>query len=1614
MGQRIYKLEVLAFILLVTLYIYKVDANPEPASPVQGRAPTTRNEYPKIGEGPKDVFFAKNSPGSLDCLASGVPTPTITWYQNGKEVQFDKDHVRMLLPDGQLFFLRFIYTKNQTHVGTYYCKAANSLGEVVSREATVKVAVIKDDFRQEPVDTTRSIHSTVTLHCKPPRGEPDPKISWQHNDRPVSLGDRITQHKDGDLTITTLTAQDSGEYVCLATNKAGVRQSSPALLKVLEVPEITGFPEDVMREEGSTVEFHCEVLGEADIQWKKEGGTSNKQKWRQLPDNTLRIENVEADDEGTYVCTAENAAGVVEAAAHLKIEYTPKFLVRPHDQVVAVGRTISLHCSAAGYPQPTIYWETKAKKDLMFVKYQSDRFSVSDDGTLRIERIQKSDQGSYSCIAYSSKGKAQASADISVRDNDLRPPPIIRFGPINQTLEEDAVALLRCQATGDPKPIIRWYKNGRSLDKKDARYLLLDSGTLQISSLKISDSGNYMCKAGSETGETTMTAKLIVESEGRSFIKSPPDLTEFPGAPEKPVVSDVTDTSVRLSWKLFRDTGASPVDSYQVEYFGYGLSESWKIAGARYTSTDITVDGLVPNTTYVFLVRAINSHGKGGPSPLSEIIRTLEKGHNVVPTITLPVAEIEERLRDIQVSLLRGEAVNSSAIRISWMVNTENKVVTGFVVQYRHILNMGDRHDHRYGQTVIKRVPYRPLSHTITGLESYEYYEICVMAASGTLTSSCSKPMKIQSGESVPTRPPKDTVIERVSDSEVLVKWSAPDIEHRKGEIIGYQVKCSSEDGVHNCSKHTNGSTHEVKIDGLVPGVNYNIEIAAQTQKGVGKFSTALSVGPDENQITKKAWFIGMIGALGGILWLGLCIFTVWLCKSRKRRKKLKEQWYTGGPRTSDKTSERNGSVARKGYGVKDGNFQDNNEAGLPPEYNTLLQQSQHESSDNQSDTMYNMANHPEMKTFYQQSGPVTPYATTALLQAQAQAQNSRKQSGDQLFRPINPGCKQYSGGSGDSATDRSITTDVSIESREPNRSSAGDSGHLSDENGMLIKQLRKPGYRPGMPQNQPVVNWNDVLPPPPNHPPSDGEYLQDDQLYSEIPEDRARSPLSPVSMAQMSACSCPVTHPHQMQNFSPGAYSDNCNRCMSLRNFDNRPYSPQQLAQMQRQHVLPPNISRTLGAPQRGGSQRGGTPVYLHGYSQPWDSQPLPRGPYEYDYAQVPREDGYNYTQPIQDGLIDRNIDYNDSSVPYQGPPRDFSNIPGGPPGNYCEGPCRGQMNNLNALNTSYHRNRGETSQIPCLDGYKIESPPSSASEYRVCNSGGSSAGSAKSRGGMKGRSSSEGNDLKDKQYVVGPETQCRPLMYHSRSESSQPGHCMIDEGYSRNADSPISEDPDYAEDSENGVDRTNERDSMVANWESQEDCSELHSSSSNVSEEGDNQFLNEEDFASAVARAAELSGLTVVGTTVSDPNPKQGKKAKRHHRQARPISPGYSTDSNYGTADIPHKPYPKSQRRKQLVEHGKLRKKGDNSSSKEDSSNTVETTNEIPSPDTKNGSEKHGYINPLPASPAKSGKSEIPSLYRSHRSPGGGTGQEVQQNSGNSGNKLGMFNFGDDIPVV
>ena len=71
-------------------------------------------------------------------------------------------------------------------------------------------------------------------------------------------------------------------------------------------------------------------------------------------------------------------------------------------------------------------------------------------------------------------------------DVDARPPPIIYHGPQNQTLPVDSVATLSCSASGEPAPVISWYRDQRIIPPRDRRFTILQSGALQITGAVIS------------------------------------------------------------------------------------------------------------------------------------------------------------------------------------------------------------------------------------------------------------------------------------------------------------------------------------------------------------------------------------------------------------------------------------------------------------------------------------------------------------------------------------------------------------------------------------------------------------------------------------------------------------------------------------------------------------------------------------------------------------------------------------------------------------------------------------------------------------------------------------------------------------------------------------------------------------------------------------------------------------------------------------------------------------------------------------------------------------------------------------------------------------------------
>lgn len=71
-----------------------------------------------------------------------------------------------------------------------------------------------------------------------------------------------------------------------------------------------------------------------------------------------------------------------------------------------------------------------------------------------------------------------------------RPPPVIRQGPVNQTVAVDGTLVLSCVATGSPVPTILWRKDGVLVSTQDSRIKQLETGMLQIRYAKVTFKDN--------------------------------------------------------------------------------------------------------------------------------------------------------------------------------------------------------------------------------------------------------------------------------------------------------------------------------------------------------------------------------------------------------------------------------------------------------------------------------------------------------------------------------------------------------------------------------------------------------------------------------------------------------------------------------------------------------------------------------------------------------------------------------------------------------------------------------------------------------------------------------------------------------------------------------------------------------------------------------------------------------------------------------------------------------------------------------------------------------------------------------------------------------------------
>ncbi|XP_063067047.1 netrin receptor DCC [Engraulis encrasicolus] len=234
-----------------------------------------------------------------------------------------------------------------------------------------------------------------------------------------------------------------------------------------------------------------------------------------------------------------------------------RFVLEPLDTVTVRGGVLQLDCEAqsseggvsTGATAVTIAW----KKDGVLLSAMVDeRRQQLANGSLLVHNVVHSrhhrpDEGLYQCLA-SLEG---VGAIVS------RTAKVTVAGPLRVVVPTESVsahlgdtALLRCEVTGEPMPVVRWQKNredlpvvgtagsgggGGGVATGDGRVVVLPSGALQVSQVQPPDSATYRCLAENPSSSRTGTdADLRVlpepgEVRKLEFLQRPVRVTALQG-----------------------------------------------------------------------------------------------------------------------------------------------------------------------------------------------------------------------------------------------------------------------------------------------------------------------------------------------------------------------------------------------------------------------------------------------------------------------------------------------------------------------------------------------------------------------------------------------------------------------------------------------------------------------------------------------------------------------------------------------------------------------------------------------------------------------------------------------------------------------------------------------------------------------------------------------------------------------------------------------------------------------------------------------------------------------------------------------------------------------------
>uniref|UniRef100_A0A671MK57 Contactin-5 n=1 Tax=Sinocyclocheilus anshuiensis TaxID=1608454 RepID=A0A671MK57_9TELE len=764
---------------------------------------------------PDDGIFSLDSDDKkviMNCEARGNPVPTYSWLINGTVVDTEADF-RYSLIAGNLI----IHNASEAiDYGRYQCRAENSIGTVLSRDALLQFAYLGAFSGRARGAVSVREGQGVVLMCAPPPHSPEIIYSWVFNELPSFVAEdsrRFISQETGNLYISKVQPSDVGSYVCQVKNTVtNARVLSPPTPLALKTDGVMGeyepkieahFPQTVLAAKGVTVRLECFALGNPvpTITWRKMSGNIPKKARLRKSQAVLEIPNIQLEDSGSYECKAENTRGGTAFRGHLQVYTLPQWISMINDTQLDSGEQLHWECRATGKPRPTYRWLRNGEP----LNSQSRVEMVN--GELIIHRLQQADSGMYQCIAENKYGAIYSSAELKI----LASAPMFSTNPFRLIATVGKDVSLECRPRASPKPRISWRKNDRRV-----QIMLLRNNTLRIINSSRSDEGSYVCRAENQFGSAELTTVLLVKEPMRVELS--------------PIRVEVTvGESVVLSCKVTHDPSLDV--SFLWLLNNQPLNTQQEGGHFEYIQTQ--------SSTADMMIRSIllKHAGKYGCRAQTRADSVLAEWWHLFPGPPGPpgVVIVEE--------------ITDTTATLSWSHGVDNhSPITTYNVQARSPVSLG----WQTVKTDPEPVTGNMESAMAVDLNPWVEYEFRVVATNGIGTGDPSASSRVvRTKEAVPSVAPVNVRGGNGRRHELVISWEPVSEEFQNGEGFGYIVAFRA-NGTRGWKEKmvtsADSTTYKYRDETFPPLTPFEVRVGVYNNKGDGPFSEVVTVFSAEGE----------------------------------------------------------------------------------------------------------------------------------------------------------------------------------------------------------------------------------------------------------------------------------------------------------------------------------------------------------------------------------------------------------------------------------------------------------------------------------------------------------------------------------------------------------------------------------------------------------------------------------------------------------------------------------------------------------------------------------------------------------------------------------------------